>query len=444
MVFSAIVEGVQTFLQFIWNVINNAPKPIRILLFLVLAVTTLTLVSNWIIASDLVCSEDTVYRADNLVWAISAKATAPLLEIDTAVPEDVVARTVENDDQADPNNEQPIGPILEQPSLIQEFTDVEFSQVSFSSFGTFMTTAENTIPKTTETYDGTALTGQEIVIALPLDHEGTDIRDFEWLASQMIGELVDYIRGKETAAFQVCMIPEGGQDFLYPDSVAGQCTYETARLGFIQLFPIRSCPIGTETIATVYYRMIPINNPEDRNTAEADPSQVVVDGTEEAIFSFNIEIQPTRSALSVISFGFLGSERSLDECSQTPLSADDHFLAPGAEQAEFGIIDPNDDIVGVAEQGGYVELQYAPITKFGVDAIVDDDGAQLRSQFIRKNPGKFDPLHQQDDDAALTYTCDDNQNVQVLWYGIPVFDPWFIGVFLFFIGMLTFLIKYIL
>jgi len=165
MVFSAIVEGVQTFLQFIWNIINNAPKPIRIMLFLILAVTTLSLVSNWIIASDLVCSEDVVYRADNIVWAVSAKSTAPKLEIDTSVPENIVARTVENDDQVDPFNEQPIGPILESPSLIQEFADVEFSQVSFSSFGTFMTSAKNTFPETTETFDGVQLTGDEIVLA---------------------------------------------------------------------------------------------------------------------------------------------------------------------------------------------------------------------------------------------------------------------------------------
>lgn len=88
-----LTEALQAILQFftgamtfIAGMINAAPKFVKMLIFLLGGIAVLGLITNWFVASDIVCLKDKPYRSESLVEGVYAKFLS--VEIDQERLED--------------------------------------------------------------------------------------------------------------------------------------------------------------------------------------------------------------------------------------------------------------------------------------------------------------------------------------------------------------------
>lgn len=436
MVLGVLGNALQTIVDVARTVTGWAPKPLKIIMFLIIGIGAISIIVNWFVAAPYVCSEDDVYEADSIFWAFNAKSQEPYFEF-------VQDTSDEFKDLA--SNQQ--APNVENPALIDYITDQDFAHVSFTQYGSFLIEAGDVIPRFGPSTAN--LPNEALVMALPHTYFGEDLTTFSSFHTMLADTGIGILQPSKIAQMQICQIPYDNEvsparqaqiNQLYGGDVGpGDCflkaTDDQVGGGI--------CPWKTTHIASVKYILDPKSSSDTRDSVSTSPSDVAYVDSDGTSWGFTVEFyNPLKwSWWSVIGLGDDEPLHTLDECPQNYRDGDNTiFLEPNPIQFEEGIIRTTE--VETFPQNGYVKAKYVSLSKEGIDLLTEDEGSELRHLYIQKHKERYSKIS--DQEGSITYGCDEEQNVQVLFHGVPIFDPLFILLFLFLLGLLTFVVKYIL
>jgi hypothetical protein len=432
MVLGVLGNALQTIVDVARTVTGWAPKPLKIVMFLIIGIGAISIIVNWFVAAPYVCSEDEVYEADSIFWAYNAKSQEPHFEFVQDTSEEF--KDIASNQQA---------PHLEDPALIDYITDQDYAFVSFTQYGSFLIEAGDVVPRFGPSTAN--LPNEAIVMALPHTYFGEDLTTFSDFYQMLADTGIGILQPSKTAKMQICQVPydedlsasrQAQLDTYYGQVGPGDCFLKSEDDdvgGGI-------CPWKTTHIASVKYNLDPKSADDTRDTVSTSPGATTFTDDQGTSWGFNVEFYNPMKW----NWWGLGSDEpkhTLDECPQNYRDGDNTiFLEPNPVQFEEGTFRTTE--VETYPQNGYVKAKYVSLSKEGIDLLTEDDGSELRHTYMQKHKDRYDVVREQD--GSITYGCDEDQNVQVLFHGIPIFEPVFILLFLFLIGLLTFLIKYIL
>lgn len=435
--FNTVKDVVSETLSFVGRIIGWAPKPFKILIFLVIGFGLLGLIGNWFVGASHVCSEGVVYEADSLLWAMTAKAKHAGSEnldfgTDDSDRERFEATQLETP-TGEPFGEQQEGVILQQP----------FSDFGVVEFGTFMgRNGDMFTPLQGATED-------QIVVAVPLTQwEGQNLSDFSFLTTMFtvvgpVGIALNKLDKEKKLDMYVCQASDPSEYAtgsvqplrnarFHGNPGAGECYLTAPAISSI------GCALDRQ-IAIVTYRLIPVDSSDAiAEIVDTNPSAIEVSlDSSDIKWILSVEYDnPTTS--SILSFFDIAQNQSLNACTQSPMSRG-IYVTPASQQVKS--ILGFERTVDIPEQAGYVKGKYIAIDRQGIDAIVASDEDE-RGSFIQQRAEHFMAASFSDDDV-VTFTCDEGDRIVPEVVGVQVFSLTFMVVLFFFIAVMTFL-KWIL
>jgi hypothetical protein len=371
-ILGAILSFFGTFMNVLTRTISWAPRWVQVGLFLIVGVGLLGTISNWAVASDVVCSDGVVYQADSFLSATMAKMLPG--DQETAV-EDTDAASTASDSSA---------PVVESPSAISDISlllyDPATTYPAFGKWGTFIQAGNNvsTVP------DLPMSMQSKLLIALP---PYTVVDNYNFSEDRFAFDSnLSVFKFSEKATLRV--MRETSLSSYISGRTVGRCYLDdvSTLAGMIDNFGTTATWL-MDDVSIITYRF---------STGELNDRRFV-----------NLNVEYTD----------LESDGGLNKCPQTGLPGEVLLRTSPSYQTSTG------SVIQIVSQEGWVSAKYFSVQELGVDpdSLLQEGELTRRSSFISKSGDSFSKWVGSSDDS-ITYSCGDGDQVNVLVWGLDVFN----------------------